>query len=156
MQPKLYNYGKKSKGRLVTCHESLQILFNTVILYRDCSILEGARSDERQMKLFKAGKSKVDGVTRKSKHQVQRLLADLPSSQAVDVAPYPIPEKWGDHPNPKHLAEFYHFAGIVQGLAFHMGIGLRWGGDWDGDMDIHDQKFDDLVHFELRILELRG
>jgi peptidoglycan L-alanyl-D-glutamate endopeptidase CwlK len=26
---------------------------------------------------------------------------------------------------------------------------VRFGGDWDGDKDITDQKFNDLVHFEL-------
>jgi hypothetical protein len=31
-----------------------------------------------------------------------------------------------------------------------MGIGLRWGGDWDSDKDFSDQNFDDLVHWELK------
>jgi hypothetical protein len=26
---------------------------------------------------------------------------------------------------------------------------LRWGGDWDMDTEVKDNKFDDLVHFEL-------
>jgi hypothetical protein len=26
---------------------------------------------------------------------------------------------------------------------------LRFGMDWDGDLDFSDQTFDDLVHFEL-------
>ena len=26
---------------------------------------------------------------------------------------------------------------------------IRWGGDWDGDTDVKDQKFMDLPHFEL-------
>ena len=30
-----------------------------------------------------------------------------------------------------------------------MGIDLIWGGDWDGDTDLKDNAFDDLVHFEL-------
>lgn len=63
-------------------------------------------------------------------------------SRAVDVAPYPI--NWGDK------KRFYHFAGYVQGLAAQLGISLRWGGDWDGDNDLNDQTFFDLVHFELK------
>ena len=31
-----------------------------------------------------------------------------------------------------------------------MGIDLIWGGDWDGDTDLNDNNFDDLVHFELK------
>ena len=29
-----------------------------------------------------------------------------------------------------------------------MGIKIRWGGDWDSDTQVNDNKFDDLVHFE--------
>jgi len=31
-----------------------------------------------------------------------------------------------------------------------MGLKIRWGGDWDMDTQTKDNKFDDLVHFELR------
>jgi hypothetical protein len=31
-----------------------------------------------------------------------------------------------------------------------MGINLRWGGDWDQDWEVKDNKFDDFPHFELR------
>ena len=29
------------------------------------------------------------------------------------------------------------------------GVEIRWGGDWDSDTQVKDNKFDDLVHFEL-------
>ena len=35
-------------------------------------------------------------------------------------------------------------------VAKSMGITLRWGGDWDMDTQVKDNKFDDLVHFEIR------
>jgi len=39
------------------------------------------------------------------------------------------------------------------GLAKSMGIPLRWGGDWNGlvngQIELYDNNFDDLVHFEL-------
>jgi len=31
-----------------------------------------------------------------------------------------------------------------------MGMKIRWGGDWDMDTQTKDNKFDDLVHFELK------
>jgi peptidoglycan L-alanyl-D-glutamate endopeptidase CwlK len=31
-----------------------------------------------------------------------------------------------------------------------MGIKIRWGGDWDSDGDINDNRFDDLVHVEIK------
>ena len=60
---------------------------------------------------------------------------------AVDVAPYPI-----DWTNEKR---FTLFAGIAIGIALGMGFVLRWGGDWDGDGNPRNNKFNDLVHFEL-------
>ena len=42
-----------------------------------------------------------------------------------------------------------YFAGVVKGIASQMGIGIRWGGDWDMDTEVKDNRFDDLVHFEL-------
>ena len=42
------------------------------------------------------------------------------------------------------------FAGFVLGVANQMGINLRWGGDWDQDFEVQDNKFDDFPHFELK------
>ena len=41
------------------------------------------------------------------------------------------------------------FAGFVLGIAKSIGITLRWGGDWDRDWTVMDNKFDDFPHFEL-------
>jgi peptidoglycan L-alanyl-D-glutamate endopeptidase CwlK len=130
-------FSKRSLSRLNTCDPALQELFNEVIKTYDCVILEGHRSQKRQDTLFKSGASKV--VI--SKHNYSPSLA-------VDVSPYPIPDKWGEG-NAKEKAKFYHFAGYVKAVADQKGIAIRWGGDWDGDNDFNDQTFDDLVHFEL-------
>ena len=60
---------------------------------------------------------------------------------AVDVAPYPI--AWDDRERQTL------FAGYVLATAKALGVELRWGGDWDGDTEVRDNQFDDLVHFEL-------
>jgi peptidoglycan L-alanyl-D-glutamate endopeptidase CwlK len=130
-------FSSSSLGNLTTCHPYLQLLFNTVIKEYDCKVLEGHRSPERQQELLKQGATKV----KFSNHNYKPSLA-------VDVSPYPIPNKWGEK-DFKELAKFYHFAGFVKGVAFKLGIDIRWGGDWDGDKDFNDQSFDDLVHFEL-------
>lgn len=138
-------YSQDSKKKLSTCHVDLQRIFNEVIKHYDCTILEGVRIDAKQVKLFREGKSKLDGIIDKSKHQVDK---NNPLSRAVDVCPYPIPDGWGND-NPKERSKFYYFAGAVLGIAQTMGINIRWGGDWDSDGDFKDQTFDDLVHFEL-------
>lgn len=125
-------FGNKSKENLLTCHEKLQLVCWEAIAIMDFTVLEGHRDQEKQALMFNEGKSKTKWP--RSKHN------RLPS-HAVDIAPYPI--DWGDR------ERFYMLAGIMFGIAFKHGIKLRWGGDWDGDMDFKDQSFNDLPHFEL-------
>lgn len=140
--------GKQSQEKLDTCHIDLQLICKEVIKNIDYSITEGARTDAKQMQYFKEGKSKLDGVHKKSNHQVTK---EEPLSKAVDVAPYPI-----DYSNKaKSLARFYHLAGyffqasaklLEEGKISHK---IRWGGDWNSNKDFMDNSFDDLPHFEL-------
>lgn len=125
-------FSATSKLKLNTCSPLLRTLFNTVIETYDCQILEGHRGQAAQDKAFAEGKSKLKWP--QGKHN------SLPS-KAVDVAPYPV--DWKDS------KRFYHFAGYVQGVAKELGIKVRWGGDWDSDLDFSDNTFDDLVHFEV-------
>jgi len=126
-------YSKKSKERLSSCDERLQDVFNEVINYVDCSILEGHRSKERQNKLYDENRTKV-------KYPNGRHNSS--PSKAVDVTPYPV--DWEDRERQTL------FAGFVLGLARNMGIRLRWGGDWDMDFQVMDNRFDDFPHFEVR------
>ena len=115
-------FGRKSKERLATCDPRLQEVFNEVIKYIDCSVLEGHRGKERQNKLCDEGKSQVrfpDG-----RHNAM-------PSRAVDVTPYPV--DWDDRERQTL------FAGFV----------LGWGGDWDMDFQVMDNRFDDFPHFEV-------
>ena len=126
------NFGKKSKLNLLSCDYRLQEVFNEVIKHVDCSVLEGHRSEERQNKLFEEGKTKVRYP--KGRHNAE-------PSRAVDVVPYPV--DWNDR------ERFHLFAGYVLGVASRMGITLRWGGDWNMNFEVDDNKFDDFPHFEL-------
>lgn len=135
-------YSNKSKEELKTCHPILKDIFNEVILHYDCIILEGRRSDERQERLFKEGKTQKRAGESKHNKTV---------SEAVDASPYPIPDKWGVA-DKKEYARFYLFAGIIKGIAIaYYGDVIRWGGDWDGDGETSDQTFDDLMHSELKL-----
>lgn len=132
-------FGKTSNERLGTCSYILQSLFEKVVEKYDCTILQGHRSMEEQEHLYKIGQSRV----RVGRHNHYPSLA-------VDVAPWPIPDNWGED-NTLEKAKFYHFAGYVKGVADEMGVAIRWGGDWDGDLDFDDQSFMDLVHFEIKL-----
>lgn len=128
------SFSAKSKARLNTCHPDLQRLFGEIIKTYDCAIIEGHRDKATQDRYVKEGKSKLPWP--KGKHNT------VPS-QAVDAAPW-IGGKisWNDR-------DCLAFGGYVKGVAQQMGITIRWGGDWDGDNDVNDQRFNDLVHFEL-------
>ena len=129
----MYYFSQQSKARLETCDVRLQKIFYLVINHFDCSILCGHRTKEEQNFAFANGYSTrqwPDG-----KH-------NFDSSLAVDVAPYPI--NWND------IDRFIYFAGHVKGLAYALDIGLRWGGDWNMNNDLSDEKsLIDLGHFEL-------
>lgn len=133
------SYSNNSKARLATCHPELQLLFNIIIETFDCSILVGHRGEVDQEDAYRTGKSKLRWPD--SKH-------NSTPSMAVDSAPYPI-----DWNNTKR---FYWFGGYVLGIADmlyqagKMQHRVKFGGDWDRDFDITDEKgLSDLVHFEL-------
>jgi len=133
------SFGARSRERLATCHPDLRLVFGEVVKRFDCTILEGHRGKAAQDAAFERGASKLrfpDG-----KHNGQ-------PSAAVDAAPFPIDLS----DRPAALRRCCFFAGYVLAVADDLEIPLRWGGDWDGDRDLSDQSFNDLVHFELRHL----
>ena len=146
----MYSFGRKSKERLDTCHQDIQAILKEVIKYYDFSVLEGIRSDERQLQLFNDGKSKLDGITIKSKHQDKGDGV----SMAVDIMPY----KKGTNAFSGAISDkyrFYFLMGMVrmisaqmfdEGLITHK---VRFGLDWDSDDRFDDQSFNDLPHFEI-------
>jgi peptidoglycan L-alanyl-D-glutamate endopeptidase CwlK len=143
----MYEFGKKSRERLETCHPDIQMILTELIKIYDFSVLEGHRSQETQMQYFAEGKSKLDGVTIKSKHQSY-------PSMAVDIMPW----KKGTNAfsgDEKDDRRFYMMMGMVKAIASKLKAEgkithtVRFGLDWDSDDTFRDQSFDDLPHFEL-------
>ena len=125
-------FSEASKGKLATCHSDLQRVFEEVVTHFDCTILNGYRPELAQERMFREGLSKAHFG--ESPHNFRPALA-------VDVAPYPI--DWKDR------ERFTFFAGQVIATARGMGIYLKWGGDWDRDTHLSDNRFDDFPHFEI-------
>jgi len=134
------SFGRTSRSRLSTCDIKIQNILNEVIKYYDCTIITGTRTEEEQNAKYAEGTSEVSWPN--SKHNTM-------PSRAVDVAPWPIPTDWGDK-EWKERVKFYELKAIIFYEAKKQGIKLRWGGDWDEDNDYTDNKFDDLIHFELK------
>ena len=122
-------FSSKSLNKLTGVDSRLVTLaYEIVTNHHDCSVVYGLRTIEEQKKLVDEGLSK----TMNSRHL---------TGHAIDLVPYPI-----DWNNEKR---FYYFSGMVLAIAKTMNIPIRWGGDWDMDNDLDDQKFMDLVHFEI-------
>ena len=82
--------------------------------------------------MFKDGASKKDGYDKLSKHQ---------SGDAFDIIAY-VPELGGYTYN---RDVYLRLSAHIQGTAKRLGYKLRWGGDWDQDFEVADNRFDDLL-----------
>jgi peptidoglycan L-alanyl-D-glutamate endopeptidase CwlK len=101
----------------------------------DISLICGFRDQHEQNSLFDAGMSKLrwpDG-----KHNT------FPS-KAVDLQPYPRPNT-----ERRLEAALSYIAGAALQIGKEEGITLRWGGDWDSDGSLADQKWFDMFHLEI-------
>lgn len=140
-----YNFSEASLKKLETCHIDLQKIMKLAISISDIDfgIAEGHRSIEDQQKYFKEGKSKIDGITKLSKHNYTPSLA-------VDIFPFFDGEVQWEVSHSTYLAGLIH--GVSEMLFKNNEIThkIRWGGNWDmNGVILIDQSFDDRPHFEL-------
>ena len=124
--------GVQSRKKASTCHPELILLANVVVRHFDLSVLEGHREPDRQVQLFREKK------TRTLDDSAHLLLP----SDGIDMLPYPIDyEDW---------ERMIYFGGFVMATAALLRIPLIWGGDWDHDQILKDERWRDLAHFERR------
>lgn len=143
----MYTLSEKSAEKLSTCHVDIQKIISELLKILDVSVVEGHRTQEQQIQYFKEGKSKLDGITNKSKHQ------EFPS-MAIDIMPYASGENAFSG---KELdnRRFYFTMGAVKAISERLfetkeiTHKVRFGLDWDSDAVFSDQTFHDLPHFEL-------
>lgn len=128
------SFGTASRVRLKTLDPRLQALLKEAIKHVDFAITCGHRGQAEQNKAVAEGKSKTPWPT--SKHNSMPSLA-------VDVAPYANGILWDD------LEGFTLLAGIIKGISLMMGINIRIGIDWDGDLVVKEHSFKDRPHIEL-------
>lgn len=125
-------YSKTSRARLYTCHPKIIKLFESLAEDYNITIVCGHRTEEEQNEAYANEKSQVKWPN--GKHNT------FPS-RAIDAMLYPL--MWED------TGRCHMFAGVVLERARALGIKIRWGGDWDSDWTATDERFRDLVHFEL-------
>jgi peptidoglycan L-alanyl-D-glutamate endopeptidase CwlK len=118
--------------RLGTCDHRLASVVRRVATMLPLRVIEGHRNEHAQNAAFDAKKTQLRWPA--GKHN------SFPSL-AVDIVPLPI--DWNDR------EAFCYLAGHMLMAAQTMGYEVRWGGDWNRDHNLKDNKFDDLVHYEL-------
>ena len=132
----MFYFSKNSKKNLSTCHYKLQVLFLWVLREMDCTIICGHRGKNAQDVAYKAKASHV--IFPFSNHNKVPSLA-------VDVMPYPI--EW------ENKERNAYFAGLVVAYAKWLGIGVRWGHDWNMDHVPDKRGFVDIPHYEIVIID---
>ena len=151
-------FGTKSQQKLSLVHPLLQELCQRVVTVFDITILCGHRPKPEQDAAYLSGAS--------TKRWPDSTHNPTPA-MAVDAAPWPLPEDWGNlkskTPNLRDLewkerVKFYQMTTAFMICWQQMcddfpeiagSFEIRLGADWDGDNDYRDQTFDDLVHIEL-------
>ena len=126
--------GKGSMKALSTCHPDLQLVARMVITYIDFKVIVGHRGRQAQNRAYNAKPQQSKLKFPEGKHNKK-------PSEAFDLAPYPI--DWDD------TMRFIFLAGFILMAANVLGIRMRWGGDWDSDTQLKDNRFNDMGHFEV-------
>jgi len=140
-----FSFGIRSKEKLYTCHPDLILIFETAIAISnvDFGVSEGNRSIADQYKYYRAGKSQIDGIHKKGKHNYKPSLA-------VDYYAFINGKASWDKEALSYIAGLLHAVTEILYAAGKITHKLRWGGNWDMDGEIlTDQTFDDRPHAEL-------
>ncbi len=130
-------WGTKSLKVYATLDPRLQHLCDDILQgYADISLLYGYRGKFEQNQLYRKGASKLRYPD--SKHNSKPSLA-------VDIAPYPYPIE-----ETVLFGALGFLGGVATVLAVRAGVPLVWGGDWNQNGSMVDNKFNDLYHLEIR------
>ena len=129
----MYNFSQRSLNNLKNVDERLVKICNELIKRIDFTVIEGFRTPERQKELYDKGFSKIDGISKKGKHNYSPSLA-------IDIIPY----KKGHNPfdgSKESDIMFDNLAKEFKQVAKELNINITWGGDW--------KSFVDKPHFQL-------
>lgn len=152
-----FSFGSTSRSRLDTVHPKLRAVCERALALatEDFMVLEGVRTPERQRQLYGQGRTTAEctkaGISvLYAKPHLQKVTWTLKSNhfaaadgfgRAVDLVPFPV--DWTD------LAKFDAIARAMFAAAKGLGIGIRWGADWDMDGNPRERGETDSPHFEL-------
>ena len=141
----IYKFANSSLSHLKKVHKDLRLICEQVksISDIDFDISCSYRSITEQNRLYKQGKSKIDGINNKGKHNT------IPS-EAVDIYCYNGSKASYDYNNLSYIAGLFRAVSQMMYKKYEISHIIRWGGNWNQDgVLITDQDFNDLPHFEI-------
>lgn len=128
-------FGPRSLRNLEYVHPLLRKVLDEAIKTYDFTVICGYRGRQEQEEAFRKGTSKAHFG--QSAHNYNPAVA-------VDLIPYPFKDAdWDD------LEKFKELARHILAAADAVGVPVRWGGDWNMNGKISDERFLDTPHFEL-------
>lgn len=150
-------FSARSRMYLNQCDPRFTAVAEDVLQLKDCSIIEGHRTEERQNQLYpKFTKVKwPDSKHNKMPSEAIHIVPYIPgigaitghSSQAVKLAA--MIDSTVDDAKQRIREEFTYLAGLMVMCGRKHNVKIRWGGDWDRDGDLFENNFDDLAHYEI-------
>jgi hypothetical protein len=129
-------FGAASERQLATIHPRLVLVLREAIKDFDFTVVEGHRGEAAQNAAVAKGLSQLPWP--KGNHNA------IPS-RAADIAPWPVDWSEGEKP---HL-RFAFMMGVVWAAARRLGVKVRFGMDWNRNLDPRDEHFIDMPHVEL-------
>lgn len=128
---------KRTMNNLYGVHHKLVALvgYALAISEQDFFVNEGLRTAEKQNEYFKKGTSKIDGYTKRGKHQDDPNTQDI-DGRAVDI--YYVGWKNTDSTNDPRWDKVYE---AFKTAAKNLNIKIVFGADW--------KSFVDKPHIEL-------
>ena len=147
-------FSERGEKALATCDADLQAIARLALKwtegYVEWDIVQGARTIEQQREYFRAKASKVNPDGYASKADLYKAAKHItgpgmPYSRAFD---YVLQSKQPGGAYDKAALAF--IAGALAAAASHVGVKIRWGGDFDQDGSFFEPAtFQDGPHIEL-------
>jgi len=128
----------RSEKNLVAVHEDLAKVVREVAKTHEILVIEGVRTRERQAQLYSQGRTQPGPIvtwTLESKHI---------DGRAVDVVQLKNGTiDWNDS------KAFEELGKVMLATAKELGVGIRWGYDWNSNGKLKEKGETDGPHFQL-------
>lgn len=140
-----YKFSARSLKNLLGVHPRLTAVVRRALEISpvDFMVVEGVRSQQRQLELYAQGRTKPGRIVTWTKNSRHFLNPSTGYGHAVDLLPEPY--DWREN------EPFDKLAKAMFDAAAELNVPIRWGADWDRDGQPRERGETDSPHFELSL-----